>query len=109
MANYAILIDYNYCSGCRTCEMACQQEHGYDPSRQGLKVTTIGPTPLPQGKWQFDHVPMHTPYCNHCAPRVAQGKRPACVHHCQAGCISFGEVSDLVGQMTKDKMVLFTV
>ena len=109
MALYGLLIDYNYCSGCRTCEIACQQDHGYDPSRQGLTVAAIGPTRLPDGRWQFDNVPLHTPYCNHCADRVAKGKRPACVHHCQAGCIDFGEVAELVRKMTGEKMVLYTI
>ena len=109
MALYGLLIDYDYCSGCRTCEMACQQEHGYDPSKQGLTLTAIGPTPLPGGKWQLDNLPLHTPYCNHCAARIAKGKRPACVHHCQAGCITFGEVEDLVKKMTREKMVLYTL
>ena len=27
MARYGILVDYDYCTGCHTCEVACQQEH----------------------------------------------------------------------------------
>ena len=61
MEFYGLLINYNYCSGCRTCEMACQQDHGYPPSMQGLTLTTIGPHKLPNGKWQFDNLPLHTP------------------------------------------------
>lgn len=109
MALYGLLIDYYYCSGCRSCELACQQEHGYPPDRQGLRLSTIGPTPLPGGKWQFDHLPLHTPFCNHCAPRTAKGKLPACAHHCQSGCILFGTVEELAEQMTGDKMVLYTL
>lgn len=109
MTLYGLLIDYNYCSGCRTCEMACQQEHGYDPSRQGLKLSAIGPIPLPGGKWQFDNLPLHTPYCNHCAPRIKKEKLPACVHHCQDGCIVFGEIPELLPKMTREKMVLYTL
>lgn len=109
MALYGLLIDYNYCCGCRACEIACQQEHGYAPGKQGLKLSTIGPTQLPNGKWQFDNLPVHTPFCNHCAPRIAKGKRPACAHHCQSGCIAFGEVKDLTEKMTSEKMVLYTL
>lgn len=109
MELYGLLIDYNYCSGCHACEIACQQEHGYDPSKQGLSLSVIGPFPLPEGKWQLDNLPLHTPYCNHCAPRIAKGKQPACVHHCQAGCISFGPVSELVKHMTGRKKVLYTL
>lgn len=109
MELYGLLIDYNYCSGCRTCEMACQQDHQYDISKQGLKVTAIGPIQLPRGRWQFDNLPLHTPYCNHCAVRLRQGKAPACVHHCQSGCITFGAVKDLASKMTGPKMVLYTL
>lgn len=109
MSLYGLLIDYNYCSGCRTCEIACQQEHGYDMLRQGLTLATIGPFPLPNERWQFDNLPLHTPYCNHCASRIAKGKKPACVHHCQAGCIEFGEVSELVTRLDGGKKVLYTL
>ena len=110
MAVYGLLIDYNYCSGCRSCEIACQMEHNYAPSMQGLRLSVIGPTLLPDGKkWQYDNLPLHTPYCNHCVSRIAEGKRPACVHNCQSGCISFGEIKDLIPKMTNEKMVLYTL
>ena len=109
MKLYGLLIDYYYCSGCRTCEVACQQIHGYSPEKQGLQLTTIGPAKLPDGKWQFDNGPLHTPLCNHCAGRIKKGKQPACVHHCQSGCIAFGEVKDLVVNMNGEKMALFTL
>ena len=35
MARYAILIDYDYCTGCHTCEVACQQEHDYPAGTRG--------------------------------------------------------------------------
>lgn len=109
MAKYGLLIDYNFCSGCRTCEIACQQENGYDSSKHGLHVSTLGPIPLDGGRWQFDNVPLMTSYCSHCATRVSKGKRPACVHHCQSGCIEFGEIKDLSARLTSQKMVLYLV
>jgi len=109
MALYGLLIDYNYCSGCRSCEVACQKAHNYDPSRHGLQLSVIGPTPLPGGKWQFDNLPLHTIFCNHCAQRLAKGKDAACAHHCQDGCITLGEIPELVEKMTGDNMVLYTL
>ena len=38
-----LVVDYEYCSGCHTCEIACQQEHGMDPDKYGIKLTQIGP------------------------------------------------------------------
>lgn len=109
MRKYGLLINYNYCSGCQTCQVACQQEHGFEPEKHGLSVSTLGPIPLADGRWQFDHIPLLTPYCSHCIVRVAKGKQPACVHHCQAGCIEFGLLKALVTKMTSEKMVLYTV
>lgn len=109
MALYGMLIDYKYCSGCRSCEVACQKAHNYAPACQGLQLGVIGPTPLPHGRWQYDNLPLHTIYCNHCADRLAKGKDPACVHHCQNGCITLGEIHDLAKAMTEDSMVLYSL
>ena len=38
MARYALLIDHDYCTGCHTCEVACQQEHNYPPGTNGVVV-----------------------------------------------------------------------
>ena len=34
-----------------------------------------------------------------CEERVAKGKMPMCVQHCQAWCMYYGEASDLVAKM----------
>ena len=41
MARYALLIDYDYCTGCHSCEVACQQEHGWEAGMSGMKVIEI--------------------------------------------------------------------
>lgn len=106
---YGLLIDYQYCSGCHTCEVACQQEHGYEPTKLGIEIKTMGPTPLPFGKWQYDFIPTPTAFCDHCAARVNKGEMPSCVKHCQAGCMDFGEVSSLLPKITREKIVLFAL
>ncbi|NLP44133.1 MAG: oxidoreductase, partial [Peptococcaceae bacterium] len=40
-----------------------------------------------------------TKACNMCEDRVAEGKMPMCVQHCQAWCMYYGEVEELVSQM----------
>lgn len=106
---YGLMIDYEYCSGCHTCEVACQQEHGFEATKLGIEIKTMGPTPLGTGKWQYDNIPTPTAFCNHCAQRVAKGKTPSCVQHCQAGCMEFGDIKQLAEKMTREKMVLFTL
>jgi anaerobic dimethyl sulfoxide reductase subunit B (iron-sulfur subunit) len=103
----ALLIDYNYCTGCHTCEVACQKEHGLAPDQFGIKLNQIGPDQVSERKWQYDFFPSPTERCDLCAERVAVGRLPSCVKHCQAGCMEYGAVEELARKMTSKKMVLF--
>ena len=38
-----LLIDYNFCTGCHSCEAACKVEHGFQTGEWGIKLTQIGP------------------------------------------------------------------
>lgn len=102
-----LLIDYNFCTGCHSCEAACKVEHGFQTGEWGIKLTQIGPDQLGDGKWEFDFVPVPTRRCDLCAERVQEGRLPTCVHHCQGLCMDFGPVDELAKQMTKPHMVLF--
>lgn len=108
MAQYGLLADYKYCSGCHACELACQQENNYDSAKLGIEVKSIGPSLISPKKWQYDFIPVPTDLCTGCGARRAKNKLPSCVHHCQAGCLEFGKIEDLTEKMTKEKMVLFT-
>lgn len=90
-----LLIDYEYCSGCRSCELACKNAHDIPLGMWGIKVASDGPWQLPDGSWHFDHVPIPTELCDLCADRVAKGKLPACVHHCQAHVMEYGTLEEL--------------
>lgn len=103
-----LAIDYEYCSGCHTCEIACQQEHGFAPNQYGIKLAQIGPEQLNETKWQYEFVPIPTDRCDRCAERQAKGKIPTCVQHCQAGCIYLGEMSELADVLDKRKVALFS-
>lgn len=103
-----LLIDYRYCSGCHTCEIACQQEHKFTPEEMGIRINTIGPVQYENGEWQFDNIPTITALCDMCEQRVSSGKGPSCVQHCQAGCMYYGDIETLAAQMDHEKAVLFT-
>lgn len=105
----ALLIDYAYCTGCHTCELACQQEHGLEPEQFGIQVRQIGPDQISERHWQYEFFPSITERCDGCAERVGKGKKPSCAHHCQAGVIEFGEAAELAAKLTKEKLVLFTI
>ncbi len=110
MAPKGILIDYEWCSGCHTCEMACQVEHGFPIGQSGIVVNEIGPWEIGDRKWQYAYVPVFTDQCNLCAERTVKGKLPTCVHHCQAAIMKYGELDELVKDLKeKPKQVLFSL
>ena len=51
MAAKGLLVDYEWCSGCHTCEVACQIEHGYPTDQWGIKVCEVGPWKYGEKKW----------------------------------------------------------
>ena len=113
MANigeYGLLIDYQYCSGCHACEVACKKEHDLPKGDFGIKVLVDGPRRCSDGVWEFDNIPVPTHLCDLCAARVEAGKLPTCVHHCQAGVMVYGTLEELAAKAkaaAKDKMVIF--
>lgn len=108
MARYGLLIDYEFCTGCHTCEMACKMEHQLSTGKWGIQIKEVGPWKISDDKWQYAYLPVPTDMCDLCGERVAQGKEPACVHHCQAEVMRFGPVKELVEEMDgKSKTVLF--
>ena len=107
MATNGMLIDYYYCTGCHSCEVACQQENGYDAGQFGITVTEH----ILQGKkgLMIDYVPFLTDLCNFCLPRVKQGKKPACVKHCLTKCMEFGTIDDIANEAKKRSKALLYV
>lgn len=106
MGRKGLLIDYEYCTGCHTCEVACKQEHQYPPGMWGIKVNELVMETF--NKVAVDYLPFPTDLCDLCQHRTANGELPSCVKHCQAACMTYGEISQLVQQMEKKtKTVLF--
>ena len=108
MARNGLLIDYEYCTGCHSCEVACSMENNIPVGQWGIKIAEIGPWQISEDKWQLTYVPIPTDLCNLCAKRVAKGKEPTCVQHCQADVMRFGTVEELAKEMErKPQQVLF--
>lgn len=103
-----LLINYDFCTGCHGCEVACKKEHGYDLDQFGIKLTQYGPVEYVPGKWDYIFVPVPTSLCNLCHKRVSEGKLPSCVKHCSAQVMSYGTVEELAAQVgDRDKCVIF--
>ncbi|MBP2645696.1 MAG: putative oxidoreductase iron-sulfur subunit, associated with bss3 [Firmicutes bacterium] len=106
MARKGLLIDYEYCTGCQTCEVACKQENNYPAQRWGIKLNEIILQSI--NKVEIHYLPFPTELCNLCVARTDRGEQPACVKHCQAGCMKYGELTELVKEMEhKPQTVLF--
>jgi Fe-S-cluster-containing dehydrogenase component len=109
MARYALLIDYDYCTGCHSCEVACQQEHDYPAGTNGIVVKEYEYEAA--GRVRIDYLPFFTQHCDMCKTRRTRDRDepPACVKHCQSRCMEFGLAGELAGAAAeREKAVLFT-
>jgi len=68
-----VLIDPELCNGCMACFEAC-----------------------PFGVIQLNPETQVAQKCTLCVHRTDAGLEPACVHHCPAQCMYFGNINDLV-------------
>ena len=107
MAKNGLFINYEYCTGCHTCEVACQQEHNFPVGKCGIKVTEF----VYEGAKKpvaIDFLPFPTELCDLCAKRVGAGELPACVKHCQSFCMKFGPLDELAKKLeTMPRSTLF--
>ena len=109
MPKKGLMIDYEYCTGCHSCEVACKQEHDYPVGKGGIHLNEILTT-MPDGRIRIDYLPFTTAYCDLCAKRIRGGETTtACEKHCQAQVITFGSIIDLAKTMNrKSHHVLYT-
>jgi Fe-S-cluster-containing dehydrogenase component len=111
-----ILINYEFCTGCHSCEVACKKELKLGEGEFGIKLTETGPYQYKtaegdvKDKWEWTYLPVITKACDMCENRVAKGKLPMCVQSCQAWCMYYGEVEELAKKLdgTSQRCALFT-
>ena len=105
---YGLLIDYEYCTGCYACQVACCQEYGWEAGMSGMQIFE-SVQKLPHGKAYLCFLPFPSELCILCAPRTKKGLEPACVKHCMAKVIKWGKLKDLAAEMgKKPRMVLWS-
>jgi Fe-S-cluster-containing dehydrogenase component len=106
MAKNGLLIDYEYCSGCYTCVVACKQEHDYPVGKGGIIINEI--ITENGDEVRTDYLPFPTEFCDLCAARTIQGQIPACVKHCMANCMMYGPLDKLTIKMEDmERSVIF--
>jgi Fe-S-cluster-containing dehydrogenase component len=74
MTAYRLIIDANRCTGCGSCETACQLEHDLPPAVRPIRALALGPFPAANG-WVMSFA---LAVCAHCA-------EPICVRVCPQG------------------------
>ncbi len=111
---YGLLIDYEYCTGCQSCEVSCKMEHDLPVGKWGIRLYDDGPWQLNDAKnasgkdYNWNRVPVPTDLCDLCAERTERGREPICVHHCLANVMHYGTVEELAAMMDGSmKQVLF--
>jgi len=108
-SQYGMLIDYEYCTGCKTCVVACKQEYKHEAGKIGGVEVQEFIHRLPNGKLYLTYMPFFTEVCVFCTKRVKDGLEPACVKHCMANILTFGEIDDLRKEIPKKrKSILWT-
>ena len=80
-----LLIDYEFCTGCQSCEVACKEIHNIPVGQWGIRVLDDGPWECSDGKFNWNKIPTPTRLCDLCVERTEKGQQPFCVHHCLAG------------------------
>jgi Fe-S-cluster-containing dehydrogenase component len=98
---YGLYIDYDWCSGCHACELACKQEHDLKIDQWGIRV--VERTYQSKDKRVIEYIPIPTEFCNFCMNRVTHGEKPACVHHCMTKCMEFGPIEEMAALAEKKK------
>ena len=106
-----LLVSYDFCTGCHSCEVACKKGLGLGKDEFGIKVNEFGPMKNTAGrnagKWEWTYMPMLTKSCDLCAERTEEGKMPLCVQHCQAWCMAYGELEELAKKIDGNSRYAF--
>ncbi len=109
MSDFAMLVHYDYCTGCKSCEISCKNEKGYAQAPYGVTVLENGPYDLGGGKWEWDYVPAFNSRCDMCADRQKAGEKPPCVIHCLANCLEVGPADELLASFMQKPHKAFIV
>ena len=95
-----VVIDYDWCIGCRSCMAACpygaRHFNWADPAIPSDELNTnmhlLGNRPRPRGVVEK---------CTFCIQRTREGRYPACVEICPVGARKFGNLLDPQSEISK--------
>ncbi len=114
MTQYGLLIDYEFCTGCQSCEVSCKEEHDFPVGKWGIRVLDDGPWQKDDSKntgncYNWNKIPTPTDLCDLCVNRLRDEREPVCMHNCLADVIRFGTIDEMAEELKrKPKQVLWT-
>ena len=115
MSEYSLLVNYKYCSGCHSCEVACRKKNDLPLGKWGIKLSEIGPFKIDEDpdhtRWEFSYIPTPTSLCDMCEERIEQGLKPVCVVDCQCLCLEYGTVEEMAARAKElgEKTALYII
>lgn len=88
-----VVVDYNWCIGCRYCEAACPYHaRRFNWEKPDLAAEEVNPN---QGYLSNRIRPQGTmEKCHFCLHRTREGRLPACLEACPTGARVFGNIND---------------
>ena len=76
-----LLVNYEICTGCHSCEVACKKHLDLKEGEFGIKLCELGPYEYEDAepyvgkeRWDWAWIPVLTKKCDMCEDRVAVGK-----------------------------------
>ncbi|MDD2914621.1 MAG: 4Fe-4S dicluster domain-containing protein [Gallionella sp.] len=95
-----VLIDYNWCIGCRMCQLACPyQARRFNWGEPNLPKEEMNPHTHYFGNRPRMRGVMEK--CTFCAQRTREGRNPACLEACPVGARKFGNLLDPESEVRK--------
>ena len=88
-----VVVDYNWCIGCRYCEAACP----YHARRFNWTAPEIAPEEInPEQSYLSNRIRPQgvVEKCTYCLHRTREGRNPACLEACPTGARVFGNLLD---------------
>lgn len=107
---HGILIDFTYCTGCHSCEVACKKVHDLGKGVYGIRILKDGPHKVGEKEYEWFNVPVPGKLCDLCAERTEAGKLPLCVQSCQSKCMAYGTAEELAKKAAETtRSILYTL
>ncbi len=95
-----VVIDYNWCIGCRFCVVACP----YFARRFNWSEPTVAPERINPNQGYLSNRPRFkgvVEKCTFCLHRTRRGRMPACLEACPTGARKFGNLNDPNSEIRK--------